>query len=141
MDRAPRTWLEWRLPKCLGTLARDMAIQRDSASAEAALLTIRLATVAPTLMVARDLLDHFHAMIRIRRRDLLDGWIAVARESRPASFVSRITSDHAVVRAAITEPWSNGQVEGQITKLALVMRQAYGRAKPDLRRARLVGAS
>jgi hypothetical protein len=35
------------------------------------------------------------------------------------------------------EPWSNGQTEGQITKLKLVKRQMYGRAKLDLLRARL----
>lgn len=41
--------------------------------------------------------------------------------------------------AAITEPWSNDQVEGQINKLKLVRRQMYGRAKLDLLQARLIG--
>jgi len=45
------------------------------------------------------------------------------------------------VHAAITEPWSNGQVEGQITKLKLVKRQMYGRANLDLLQARLLGAA
>jgi transposase len=40
--------------------------------------------------------------------------------------------------AALSEPWSNGQTEGQITKLKLVKRQMYGRAKLDLLPARLV---
>jgi hypothetical protein len=31
-----------------------------------------------------------------------------------------------------TSPWSNGQTEGQITKLKLVKRQMYGRGKIDL---------
>jgi transposase len=43
------------------------------------------------------------------------------------------------VRAAITLPWSNGQTEGHITKLKLVKRQMYGRAKIDLLQARLIG--
>ena len=42
------------------------------------------------------------------------------------------------MRAAITEPWSNRQVEGQITKLELVKRQMYGRANLDLLRAKLL---
>ncbi|MCK1374926.1 transposase, partial [Bradyrhizobium sp. 49] len=42
--------------------------------------------------------------------------------------------------AAITQPWSNGQVEAQITKLKLVKRQMYGRAKLYLLQARLIGA-
>ena len=46
--------------------------------------------------------------------------------------------DHAAVAAAITSPWSNGQTEGQITKLKLVKRQMYGRGKLDLLEARLV---
>jgi transposase len=36
--------------------------------------------------------------------------------------------------------WSNGQTEGQITKLKLVKRQMYGRGKLDLLQARLIGA-
>ncbi|WP_247772778.1 hypothetical protein [Bradyrhizobium sp. 192] len=44
------------------------------------------------------------------------------------------------VHATITQPWSNGQVEAQITKLKLVKRQMYGRAKLYLLQARLIGA-
>jgi transposase len=36
--------------------------------------------------------------------------------------------------------WSNGQTEGQITKLKLIKRQTYGRGKLDLLEARIVGA-
>ena len=39
-----------------------------------------------------------------------------------------------------TLPWSNGQTEGQITKLKLVKRQMYGRGKLDLLQARVIGA-
>jgi transposase len=44
------------------------------------------------------------------------------------------------VRDAIDEPWSNGQTEGPVSRLKLVKRQMYGRAKLDLLEARLVGA-
>jgi transposase len=54
--------------------------------------------------------------------------------------VPGIVRDRAAVKAALTAPWSNGQTEGQNTKLELVKRQMYGRAKLDLRRARLLGA-
>jgi transposase len=40
------------------------------------------------------------------------------------------------VRAAFTEEWNNGQVEGQVNRLKLLKRQMYGRAKLDLLRAR-----
>ena len=54
-----------------------------------------------------------------------------------ASFGKGIAADIAAVKAALTEPWSNGQTEGQITKLKLVKRQMYGRARLDLLRARM----
>ena len=46
----------------------------------------------------------------------------------------------AAVSAAITSAWSNGQTEGQITKLKLVKRMMYGRGKLDLLEARVIGA-
>ena len=56
-------------------------------------------------------------------------------------FAATLRQDLAAVRNAICEPWSSGQTEGQITKLKLVKRQMYGRAKLDLLRARLVQAA
>ena len=47
--------------------------------------------------------------------------------------------DIDVVRAAISEPWSNGQTEGQVNKLKVVKRQMYSRAQIDLLEARLIG--
>ena len=57
--------------------------------------------------------------------------------------VSTLTlrSDCAAVAAALREPWSNGQTEGQINRLKTLKRQMYGRANIDLLRARLVAAS
>ena len=63
-----------------------------------------------------------------------------ARASLVASFARGVTNDEVAVRAAITSPWSNGQTEGQITRLKLVRRQMYGRGKIDLLQARLIGA-
>jgi len=51
-----------------------------------------------------------------------------------------VRRDEAAVRAAIISYWSNGQTEGQITRLKLVKRQMYGRGKIDLLQARLIGA-
>ncbi len=44
--------------------------------------------------------------------------------------------DIDAVRNAITEPWSNGQTEGQINRLKALKRTMYGRAGPELLRAR-----
>ena len=49
--------------------------------------------------------------------------------------------DQSAVAATLTQPWSNGQTKGQITRLKLVKRQMDGRGKLDLLEARLIGAS
>ncbi|SCX35294.1 Transposase [Agrobacterium rosae] len=56
-----------------------------------------------------------------------------------AAFANGVAKDRAAVSAAISSPWSNGQTEGQITKLKLVKRQMYGRGKIDLLQARVIG--
>ncbi len=80
-------------------------------------------------------------MIRNKRPEELDPWNTAAKDSLLSSFATGIASDREAVRAAFMQPWSNGQIEGQITKLKLVNRQMYGRAKPDLLEARLIGAA
>ncbi len=58
-----------------------------------------------------------------------------------AAFANGIDRDINAVRAAITAGWSNGQTEGQITKLKLAKRQMYGRRKLDHLQARLIGST
>lgn len=77
-------------------------------------------------------------MLRTRDVDALSPWIADTEGSLLAAFGRGIGADFAAVEAALHESWSNGQTEGQITKLKLVKRQMYGRANLDLLRARLV---
>ncbi len=80
-------------------------------------------------------------MIRTKAAVSLDGWIEHARVSLVAPLARGVAKDIAAIRAAIIEPWSNGQTEGHITRLKLVKRQMYGRAKLDLLEARLIGAA
>ena len=87
-------------------------------------------TGVPGLAVARDLVKRFHRMLRTRDVGALPHWLAETGSSLLASFGKGIAADLAAVTAALTEPWSNGQTEGQITKLKLVKRQMYGRARP-----------
>ena len=95
----------------------------------------------PSLVEARTLIDQFHDMIRKKDEAKLDAWVENARASLVLSFATGVLKDIAAVRAAITQPWSNGQVEAQITKLKLIKRQMYGRAKMDLLEARLLGTA
>lgn len=122
------------------TVARLMTTARDHLSKADTVMVAVIENDIPTLVEARSLIDRFHAMIRKRSLDL-DGWIVDALLSLVASFASGIRKDRQAVAAAITLPWSNGQTEGQITRLKLIKRQMYGRAKLDLLEARLIGAS
>ena len=45
------------------------------------------------------------------------------------------------MQTGLTLRHSNGQTEGQITRLKLLKRQAYGRAKVDLLRKRVLRAA
>lgn len=123
------------------TIARLMTTARDHLSKADTVTIAAIETEVPVLVEARSLIDRFHSMIRGKTVADLDPWIADARTNLIASFASGITRDKAAVCAAITEPWSNGQTEGQITKLKLVKRQMYGRGKLDLLQARLLGAA
>ena len=122
------------------TVARLMTTARDNLSKADTVMVAAIETEIPTLVEARSLVDRFHVMVRKRSLDL-DGWISDAAPSLLASFASGIRKDRQAVAAAITLPWSNGQTEGQITRLKLIKRQMYGRAKLDLLEARLIGVS
>ena len=91
-------------------------------------------------MEARDLVDRFHRLIRGGNADDLESWMEAAAQSLIRSFCRGVAADKAAIRAAIIEPWSNGQTEGQITKLKLVKRQMYGRAGLDLLEQRFLHA-
>jgi transposase len=122
------------------TIARLLTIGRDDLS-KAETVTVAAAEAGvPSLVEARELVDHFHIMIRRKIEADLDPWIDRARAGLVASFANGVAKDIAAVRAAIISRWSNGQTEGQITKLKLVNRQMYGRGKLDLLKARLIGA-
>jgi transposase len=123
------------------TIARLMTSARDQMSKADTVTIAAIEAGVPTLIAARTLNDRFHRMVRKRIEADLIPWIAAANQSLIASFASGITKDIAAVHAALVQPWSNGQTEGQITKLKLVKRQMYGRAKIDLLQARLIGAT
>jgi transposase len=74
----------------------------------------------------------------------LDSWLTDARACGiPAieTFAAGLEQDGAAVRAALTEPWSSGQAEGQVNRLKLLKRQRYGRAGFDLLRRRVLLAA
>ncbi|MEY9423658.1 transposase [Bradyrhizobium barranii subsp. barranii] len=139
--RAEKTDVETlhRIPSAR-TIARLMTVGRDTLSKAETVTVAAVEAGVPPLVEAREIIAEFHGMIRRRAAAELSSWIERARASLVASFARGVTTDEAAVRAAIILPWSNGQTEGQITRLKLVRRQMYGRGKLDLLQARLIGA-
>ena len=121
--------------------ARLMTISRDGLSKAETITIAAIEGGVPLLVQARAIIAAFQAMVRKKSLADLERWLEQARSSLVASFANGVIKDQAAVSAAITSPWSNGQTEGQITKLKLVKRQMYGRGKLDLLQARVIGAT
>ena len=82
-----------------------------------------------------DLGQEFAELVRARRSDRLEPWLARAKGGLSKTFrgfAKRLGSDGDAIQAAVTLPWSTGQVEGQINRLKMLKRQMYGRANLDL---------
>ena len=91
-----------------------------------------------------ELTQEFVSMIRKHQADPFDGWLERVKAHAPRelkSFAVGLRRDYAAVRAGLSRPESNGQVEGQITRLKLLKRQMYGRAEFDVLRLRVLHAA
>ncbi|WP_354199381.1 ISL3 family transposase [Aquamicrobium terrae] len=123
------------------SIARLMTLARDDLTKSDAILVAAIESNVPELISARTLINAFQQMIRSKAVAKLDAWLETAKASLVAPFASGVEKDITAVRNAIVSPWSNGQTEGQITKLKLIKRQMYGHAKIDLLQARMIGAT
>jgi transposase len=98
----------------------------------------------PQVKVACELAQAFALMVRQRNASALEPWLESATESgipELRTFATGMKRDHAAVLAALTYEWSQGQVEGQVNRLKLLKRQAYGRAGFDLLQHRVLARS
>jgi transposase len=53
-------------------------------------------------------------------------------------FAKALRRDLNAVKLAVTTPWNNGPLEGQINRLKVIKRQMYGRAGFELLKARVL---
>ena len=114
-----------------------MTTGRDHLSKADSVLVAQVERAVPELARARRLLDDFTTMVRNGDDTALPRWLEDAKASEMAAFARGLTADLDPVLAALREPWSNGQTEGQINKLKILKRQMFGAAGIDLLRARL----
>jgi transposase len=101
----------------------------------------KLNECCPEIPVLYDLTQGFAAVFRNKQSAALLDWLVEANRSGLSEitrFCDGLLRDAQAVTAAVTLPWNNGQVEGQIHRLKLVKRQMYGRAKFNLLRSRVL---
>jgi transposase len=87
------------------------------------------------LAEAVTLAQDFAGLVRQRQPAQLDPWLTRAATSTLPSFqrfARGLRADYAAVQAGVTLPWSQGPIEGHITRLKMLKRQMYGRARLDL---------
>lgn len=129
---SPRA-LRWLLTK-----QREDLDQKEQAQLDVLLQT------SSDAQVIQMLLHQFLAVVRERKPQQLRPWMEEASKSgitELKSFVTGIERDYDAVKEALRLPWSQGQTEGQITRLKLIKRQGYGRARFDLLRQRVLHAA
>jgi transposase len=98
----------------------------------------------PGFAVMRKLVLNFRSLLRVGKLAPLRRWMKRAQKTgihALTRFVRTLQQDLRAVEAAVTEPWSNGPVEGHINRLKTLKRQMYGRAGVKLLRARLLPES
>jgi transposase len=120
-------WLTLSRPKELTSEQTQERAQACSLSAE----------VATALTQAQA----FVKLLREKDVVALSAWLESAQASSVRElrqFAQGIQRDRAAVEAALSRAESNGQTEGQITRLKLIKRAMYGRARFDLLRLRVM---
>jgi transposase len=95
------------------------------------------------VQTAYTIVQEFIQMVTQRSATRFDDWLSRTEASgipELRDFGAGLRRDYAAVVAALSLPYSNGQVEGQVNRLKLIKRSMYGRANFDLLRRRVLAA-
>ncbi|WP_086935431.1 ISL3 family transposase [Azospirillum sp. B510] len=117
---------------------RLLTVDLDVLSEEDRQFVVSLRDRSPAIATAADLISRFTTMVKDKTPTMFDGWLREAEASALGPFAAGIRRDEDAVRAALTEPWSSGQVEGHVNRLKVIKRDMYGRAGFDLLRSRVL---
>jgi transposase len=74
----------------------------------------------PNIACAEQLAQEFRQIFKDRNTEALRQWLLTAASSGITDvirFASGLERDYDAVAAAVEQPWSNGQVEGQVHRL------------------------
>ncbi|WP_435853997.1 transposase [Streptomyces misionensis] len=95
----------------------------------------------PELDAAIEHVRGFAGLMHEHRGEDLPARIArIDQDALPhlSQFANGLLHDLDAVTAGLLTTWSSGQVEGQVTRVKLLKRAGYGRAKLDLLRTRIL---
>lgn len=98
----------------------------------------------PMVAEAHDLAQELQRLVRQGQPERFDQWLercARAAAAELQNFAFGMRREEEAIRAALSEPWSTGPVEGQITRLKSIKRQMYGRASFEVLRVRVLNAA
>jgi transposase len=101
----------------------------------------RLCETDTQIQETYELIQEFTTMLRERKGEQLDSWLARIEKQGVAelqSFAQGLRKDYDAVKAGLTLEWSQGPVEGHVHRLKLLKRQAYGRASFQTLRKRVL---
>jgi transposase len=143
-DRANTSSGSARMPAPSPRQAMWMLLKPEGLKESQSEMIGELRRLSPEIKNAADLACRFLQLVRGRQSEQLSAWIIDVEQSGVAelkAFARGLEQDRAAVNAALSQDWSNGQVEGQVHRLKLLKRQMYGRAKPDLLRAKVLLAA
>jgi transposase len=93
---------------------------------------------SPAIERLAQLARGFFRIVRQQEPPSLIPWIAEAKQTALTGFATRLERDLEAAQAALTLPWNQGHVEGQVHRLKLIKRQMYGRAGFELLRLRVL---
>lgn len=123
-----------KLPFCFCAAPEDVTAEEQET-------IMRLRQLHPEVELAYTFVQQFTQMLRTRTGEQLDGWLQAVASSPLTdlqSFVGSVYEDKEAILAGLTREESNGPTEGHITRLKLIKRSMYGRAKFDLLRLRVL---
>ncbi len=113
----------------------------DDLDAEEKQILGQLAEGSPEVAAAYHLAQRFRKMARQKDPEDFGQWMEDALKSGLPdfeNFAAGLGREREAVEAALREPWSNGQVEGHVSRLKFLKRQMYGRASFALLRQRVL---
>jgi transposase len=93
---------------------------------------------------AYDLAQQLIAMMKERNAATREGWLLTCLESgivEVAKFAHGLQMEFSALCASLTFLYSNGPVEGNVTKLKFIKRSMYGQGSFELLRQRVLKAA